>query len=580
MPPRFEEIWGNNKQFPEYNPTGDWANGMSGSVTPASSANAANQAKSTGNPFTDVLNHVSAFNRAMQPGIVPEKKQVNPYAQQLIAAPDQTSGPTQFTGAGDYGMPGGSPGPTASFLDQPGGGGPVDSGGGGAIPSGGGIPPAAPPVTAAPDGGSRNRPVAPVTPQQDPMHFSPSGVPWGPDNMPPKPPNTEDQNVAAQWYAQHNFLDPTLANVTGQDVGNYRTSGYQGDFLSWWKAGKPVPAQAPAAPTQPPYSPWVDPGFQQPTEPPRPGAPGTGPPPAGAPGSGFDERGNPLPPVSPSPPPAPPPASGVPPHVAVGGPPPTPDPNAAPPGGAPPDEIQRLIDTFNQGKNVKEPGVEDLLNPMFKRQRQNTINDLRSAASSTPGRLQSGGYGANEADAVSNISGQQSAALAGAKSQEYLARIEQETKYRELATQAGMQKYVTDINADLTRLGIKTNADLQKWLSSEDNALKKYGIDSNDVLQRYLADMQLKGVQIGADASISAASLHAAATQAAAAASSASGAYSANKQFELGMAGLGVDREKNIGNFIISLMNLGITNFGDLNNILTGIPPGSVVVKP
>jgi hypothetical protein len=258
-------------------------------------------------------------------------------------------------------------------------------------------------------------------------------------------------------------------------------------------------------------------------------------------------------------------------------PPPPPDPNAAPS-----DEIQRLIDLYSSTYgNSQQPGVESLLNPMFARQRQNAIGDINAAGAALGSDvISSGGFGANRNQAVSDLSGQQSAALAGELSKEYLAKMDQQTKFAGFATEAGMQKYVTDINAQLSRDNVQTNADLARWLATEDNALKKYGIDVNDVLQRYQADLQLKGIQYSADASVSAASIHAAATQAAASAAAGAGMYGADLNYKLGLAGLGVDREKNIGSFMIDLFKLGLGGLSGMSDIFSNFPFGSVVVKP
>lgn len=235
---------------------------------------------------------------------------------------------------------------------------------------------------------------------------------------------------------------------------------------------------------------------------------------------------------------------------------------------------------FNTNKGGNGPNMESMLDPMFARQREKMIQSLQAQAALTPGRLQSGGFGQNEAQAVSDLTGQQTATLAGAQTQEHLAQMSQNTQLMSLATTAGMQKYVADINADITKYGINTNADLQKWLNNADNVLKKYGIDTNDVLQRYQADLQLTGTKYSADASISAASLHAAAAAAASNAASAASQANAKLQYDLGIQGLGVDREKNIGNFILGLLGIGNVDINSVNAILAGIPTGTVVVKP
>lgn len=245
------------------------------------------------------------------------------------------------------------------------------------------------------------------------------------------------------------------------------------------------------------------------------------------------------------------------------------------------DETQRLIDIFNANfGGDKSPDIEAMLDPMFGRQRQKLQQQLEAAAALTPGRLQSGGFGQNEGQAISDLSGQQSAQLATALQQQQLAKMQQNTQIMQLATQAGMQKYVADVNADVQKFGIQTNADLQKWLDNNDNVLKKYGIDTNTVLEQYKADLALKGEEYSADKAYSAAGLNAAVAKSAAAAASAASQANAKLQYDLGMAGIGVQRENNIGNFVLGLLGLGNVDMNQLNQILAGLPGGTTVVKP
>jgi hypothetical protein len=226
------------------------------------------------------------------------------------------------------------------------------------------------------------------------------------------------------------------------------------------------------------------------------------------------------------------------------------------------------------------PDMEKLLSPMFQRQQQILSDKLRAEAALTPGRLESGGFGENESDALATLSGEQSATLANSLQQQSLAKMQQNTALITLGTNAGMQKYVADLNADLTKFQVNTNADLQKWLDNQDNALKKYGIDTGDVLARYQSELQLKGQMFSAEKGVDAAALQAAAAHAAAAASAQASQANAQLQFQLGMQGLNVDREKNIGQFILGLLGVGNMDLNSLNGILNGILPGTVVTKP
>lgn len=330
------------------------------------------------------------------------------------------------------------------------------------------------------------------------------------------------------------------------------------------QAGPYNPNAPVAQPTTPPTAPVITDSYIQPKVTP---VDPTKPPVTGGP-TGISD-----PPVG-----TPPPAGGTPPTT------PTPPTGEVVPPQTPqqtPDEIQHLIDIFNQNfGGVNNPDIEKMLDPMFGRQRQLLQQQLESAAALTPGRLQSGGFGQNEGQALSDLSGQQSAQLGGALERQAEAQRQQNTQIMQLATQAGMQKYMADMNNDLERFKVQSNTDLAKWLDTQDNVLKKYGIDTNDVLDRYKAELALKGQEYAADSGVDAAALQAAATESAAAAASAASQSNAQLQYQLGMTGLDVQREQNIGNFVLGLLGLGNVDMNQLNQILAGIPGGTIAVKP
>lgn len=497
------------------------------------------QTGKNGNPFTDVLDHVSAFNDAMNPQSAPIPSGTG-FGGPMPVSAFSTSNPNAGTGS-DPLTPGGTP--TTPVTPTP----------------------------STPASDPRTRAVAP-----------PQGgtTKWSAANPMPKPSDEEMRNseTAANWYRSFAWQNPAFANITAADVEAYRAYP-QGMSIDQWylaghRAGDPVPqgGDPNGGYVAPRIEPHVDPNTGIVTY------PGQAPPAAT---------------TTPTQPPAAPPGTVPPPPV-------TGDPSAKPPGGGfigppigtappagtqppatPPPDIQSLIDMFQKEAGTGNgPDVESMLNPMFARQRQKLDETLRASAALTPGRLESGGFGMNEGQALSDLSGVQSGKLADALQQEHLAKMQQNTALITLGTTAGMQKYVADLNADLTKFQVNTNADLAKWINSADNTLKKYGIDTGDVLARYQSELALKGQMYSADKGVDAAALQAAAAHAAAAASAAASQANAKLQYNLGMQGLNVDREKNIGQFILGLLGIGNMDLNSLNGILNGILPGTVATKP
>lgn len=516
-------------------------------------------AQTDNNPFADVLNHVGAWNDALNP-------------------PDQSIG-----GANKSGItpPAWQPRSSAAGAPQNGDtGGDITTGGNGTTPA-----PAPPPVTSPP-----------VTPTSD-QRTRPSTPPpiYSDQNPPPHPGPNATLTELGNYYRAFGYKNPAFANIRDEDVLAYQKGAGDGSIPKgmtigdWYLAGGRAPAAPPTT------------VFDNPNPTPPPPVP-----PAGDPNGGYvaprTETNNyqtvadqnaaayaAAQPNAASAPPGAPPVAGTTPPPAGTTPPPsgtppgtTPPPGAPPaPSATPPPDIQSLIDMFRKEAGAGNgPNVESMLDPMFARQRQKLDETLRASAALTPGRLESGGFGMNEGQAISDLSGVQSGKLADALQQEHLAQMTQNTQLIQLGTQAGMQKYVADLSADLTKFQVNSNADLQKWLNNADNSLKKYGIDTGDVLARYQSELQLKGQMYSADKGVDAAALQAAAAHAAASASASASQANAKLQYDLGMQGLNVDREKNIGQYILGLLGLGNLNLNSLNGILNGILPGTTVVKP
>lgn len=594
------------------NPNGDFGNGMAGAATPGSMTNAANQQRSSDNVFTSILDHIQTFNGAMQPQPQPVTTMPvsKPFAPSAMSFKPSTMA-TPITDQPDAGIIGGGGGDIFGGTTPPTTGRtravsptPAPSGVEG-IGTGFG--------TAAPGGTLATTPTAP-----------PAGSFVNPV---PKPENPSDFEGLAAHYRGYAPLNPAFAKITGADVQMWQTLAlgldpnlgkldpqYK-DFATWYLAGKPMPSSGVNAITgingAPPTAPGTTGGGQAGVG----GAVTNAPDAALAarqaamdanpngtyvdPASTISQAGPPLTreqqlaalqtaPATPATPPAA--ATGAPTGTTPAGTTPagttpatgTTTPAAANPALTPPEEVQRMLDLLVQSKanNPQEPGIEALLNPMFARQRQKLADELRARGAAT-GATHAGRFEPNVVGgAVADLAGQQSAALAGQLGEEYLARLNQSTKLTELATTAGMQTFLANMNDDLERFKVNNGTDLQKWLANEDNVLKKYGIDQNVFVEKLKAELGLKGQEIGANATITAAQMHAAAAQAAAAASSGAQMYSADKNYQLGMNELGVKREAQIGNFILGLLGLGNAQFGNLNDIFGAFPSGGVFVKP
>lgn len=336
--------------------------------------------------------------------------------------------------------------------------------------------------------------------------------------------------------------------VTEGDVIAYRNSGFQGDFSEWYMKGRP----SPAAP-QPTPGPG-GPGSNYPGGAPTPGAIAPGQP-------GFGDK--PKPPVDPN---APPPAT-----------PTTPT--------TPPYEMTQSVDDFG---TTKPPGAldqgttwdeivkkyGDMLNHAFERMQNQYARAARAQAALT-GEINSGGFGANLNEGLSGLSAQQSALLGDFASKGYEAQKERE-----------LTQFVESMKDATARFGINTNADLEKFLQKNELELKKWGIEKDDLLQRYKAQLDLEGTKYSADAGVRAASLHAAASAAAANASAAAAKYGADVQRDLGLLNADIDRENNIMRFILGLYGTGNDQ---LRNLIATSPdswfndmniPGDVIIKP
>jgi hypothetical protein len=237
-----------------------------------------------------------------------------------------------------------------------------------------------------------------------------------------------------------------------------------------------------------------------------------------------------------------------------------------PPGTPPP--AQPNLTNFNDVLNTVIGEVSQRYNPMFQQQQGDLQRQLQQSAA-VSGALNSGGFGATAGKAMNQLMGQQGQQLG--------QEISEQTKnYSQLA----MQKYVTEINAAVQQEQIRTNADLERYAQD----LQKYGIDKNDLLARYQSQLALKGQMYSADRSVDAAALHAAASQAAAAASAQASMYAANLGYQSDLMRGDISREQNIMQFILGAYALGpdwarlILQSGPEG--MFGNVPGDVVVRP
>lgn len=421
--------------------------------------------------------------------------------QSTPEAEAQPSGAIPASGA-TAGIPGGTPGPTplqqqATPEVQIPDGQPAPSPSQPVVP----VPP-----TAAPTGGTRERAVAPpqVTPGTmntgNDTHDA-GGMPYGPQNPPPKPPGTEDSEVAASWYRKFQYLDPSYANITGGTVTAYRTSGFQGSIAEWLKAGGPTPAQTPTTPpattpTQPSGgNAWI------PTAPPSPEE-------AQAQFAARRDQGLDFKtwyaqtyPNAPAPTPEMAPQA----SPAAAAPPTTPAPPSTPPTAPAPPEAPAAPWNPTVAGGQTPTDIADIMGkfygPQFERQQSDLARVLRAQGALT-GKTDSGGFNESLDRNIALLAAQQGGQLA---------------EHTEAALNRASQLAIAQMQDATQRYGIKTNADLQRWLNSADSdTITKLGIDKNDLLQRYLGQLGIDKAKIDANAAISAAQLHAAAASAAA----------------------------------------------------------------
>lgn len=362
----------------------------------------------------------------------------------------------------------------------------------------------------------------------------------------PKPPGTEDANIAASWY--RTFPVDEAEKITAEDVTRYRTSGVNMNFGDWWQKVDRIQRDS--------YGGRNNPGLGGPdgqgpgkggvqtamppapelVKPPAPEAP-VDPPPEIHKTGGVD-------PAFPNPEGGP--DDGATTQHKTGGVDPAFPPSIVPPGpgGGGPDDVVKAIKSLN-----------DMFAPGFESEQKQLLRAMMHAGG-VSGMSDSGGFASSVGDKMSGLIANQGQRMGdyafkdkhdrdALTMQKYIADQENRTRLKELETNSGMQKYIADLNNDLERYKVNTNADLEKMLAEQENTLKRYGIDKGDVLERYKADLQLKGIVYSSDAQVSASGLNAAAAGAAGAAAGAARAAEAEMEYKLGMARLGQENTFN-----------------------------------
>lgn len=366
----------------------------------------------------------------------------------------------------------------------------------------------------------------------------------------PKPPGTEDANIAASWY--RTFDVPDAAKITGDDVTRYRNwalstgAGSDWTFGKWWTQfdsitrGRGLNEAVGSGPG--PVIPAMPHPEVQPQSP-------NGQPPNGTTPPQFHSTNVPL-------------QSGEP-QMS------NPDPQA--PSG--PRFSTPYIDSTpeQQGSGVDQyvnavKNLNDLFQPGFDREQKQLLRALMHAGG-VSGQLDSGGFTSTVGDKVGQLISNQGQRMGdyafkdkqnqdALTMQKYIADQENRTRLKELETNTGMQRYIADLNNDLERYKVQSNADLQKMLADQDNVLKRYGIDKNDLLDRYKAELALKGVQYSADKGVEAAALQVAASQAASAAASGARAIEAEMEYKLGLMRLGQENTFNQRQYDLGVLGI------------------------
>lgn len=484
----------------EYNVRGDSANGRTGSYTNEALANRQTQQGGAAgkNPYGDILGYLPNANL---PGTGPGRTPQVPGQPQTPQVPGTLPG----TGPGQPVVPT-QPAPTAPQTGFQ-------------------APPQPQPV--------------PVTPQDG------FGARTQSHRDSPTWMNSDEGRAArsdpAEAARQYNLLAPDVfgGQLTQADVENFRnwelqrlaTGAQPTRIEDWWKNGKPLPY----------FGDRSDPSL-------RSSGGGVSNEPSAYP-QGYEGAGQP--PTAPTLPTAPTNPAGT-------GPAPGEGPVAGPDPGAPVPGAPGGTDTpapewwtdYNPSADDALRMATDLYNPLFERQANDFTKRMRASAALT-GQQDSGGFGANLSEGLSALSADQGKVLGDKAFDAHqsaldraMARYGVNVGGQMQLKQIDAQKFIAQLQDDTARFGITTNDQLQRYLQENELEMQKYGIDVQDLWQRYQADLQLKGVQIGASAQIQAASLQAAAAGAAAAANAAAAKYDADVRLKLGMENLSFDRDR------------------------------------
>lgn len=194
--------------------------------------------------------------------------------------------------------------------------------------------------------------------------------------------------------------------------------------------------------------------------------------------------------------------------------------------------------------------------PLFRQQRSDLANTLNAQAALL-GTTNSGGYGAKFGKAQERLAADQGAQL----SQATESALDRALKAYGIGSEAqtAREKMKSDqliakMEDDTKRLGIQTNADLEKYLAANENELKRYGIDKGDVLERYKAELAADNVKFEVNGQLQAAKLNSAASRAMAEASS-------RRQYELGMRQLDQSERDSVRRHEIDLGQLGLDKY-------------------
>lgn len=202
-----------------------------------------------------------------------------------------------------------------------------------------------------------------------------------------------------------------------------------------------------------------------------------------------------------------------------------------------------------------------MFNPMFEREANQFTKRARAASAVGGGYADdSGGFGTQLSEGLSQLSADQ-----GSRMTDFAMTAAEKTKDRQTQIQlaniqaqsaqykADTDKFIAQLNAEIAQIGFQSDEEVAKYVADKKAEMEKYGIDANDVLERYRLEVQKEIAVSESNAANRGAALGSAMENAFGSVMARFNQQEMDLRRDLGYAGFDIDRERNWMNFILGL---------------------------